>query len=79
MTIRAGQFVKPFGFEVQQPDAVRESPERAMFAGYVFPGERDRGVMLLGNVTATCTFFAAGILRPPSSTAIAFSGTRTGR
>ena len=49
-TIRAGQFVKPFGFDVQQLDADRESPERAMFAGYVFPGERDRGVMITGEL-----------------------------
>jgi hypothetical protein len=50
ITVRGGQFVKPFGFDVQQPDTERESPERAMFAGYVFPGERDRGVMLFGDL-----------------------------
>jgi hypothetical protein len=50
ITVRGGQFVKPFGFDVQQPDTERESPERAMFAGYIFPGERDRGVMLFGDL-----------------------------
>jgi len=48
-TIRAGQFVVPFGFSVQQSSWVRESPERPIFSGYFFPGERDRGVMLLGD------------------------------
>jgi Phosphate-selective porin O and P len=49
-TVRAGQFVKPFGFDVEQASAVRESPERAVFSGYFFPGERDRGVMLSGDL-----------------------------
>jgi hypothetical protein len=48
-TIRAGQFVVPFGFSVQQSSWVRESPERPIFSGYFFPGERDRGVMLFGD------------------------------
>ena len=30
---------------------VRESPERAIFSGYFFPGERDRGVMLSGDLS----------------------------
>ena len=41
-----GQFVKPFGFDIQQSSAERESPERGIFAGYFFPGQRDRGVMV---------------------------------
>jgi hypothetical protein len=45
-TMRAGQFVKPFGFDVQQSSSEREYPERAIFEGYFFPGERDRGLML---------------------------------
>jgi hypothetical protein len=49
-TIRAGQFVKPFGFDVQQSSGVRESPERGIFAGYFFPGQRDRGVMIFGDL-----------------------------
>ncbi len=46
VTIRAGQFVKPFGFDIQQSSSIRESPERGIFAGYFFPGQRDRGVMI---------------------------------
>ncbi|MCI0525609.1 MAG: hypothetical protein L0Y75_10140, partial [Acidobacteria bacterium] len=42
--------IKPFGFDIQQSSAVRESPERGIFAGYFFPGQRDRGVMVFGNL-----------------------------
>ncbi len=49
-TLKAGQFVKPFGFDIQQSSGVRESPERAIFAGYFFPGQRDRGVLLSGDL-----------------------------
>jgi hypothetical protein len=48
-TIRTGQFINPFGFDVQQSSWVRESPERPIFSGYFFPGERDRGIMLFGD------------------------------
>lgn len=46
LTVRVGQFVKPFGFDIQQSSSVRESPERGMFAGYFFPSQRDRGASL---------------------------------
>ena len=49
-TVRAGQFIKPFGFDVQQSSWLRESPERPIFSGYFFPGERDRGIMLSGDL-----------------------------
>jgi hypothetical protein len=49
-TVRAGQFVKPFGFDVEQASSVREAPERAIFSGYFFPGERDRGILLSGDL-----------------------------
>src|SRR6266508_1173322 len=48
--LRVGQFVKPFGFDIQQSSAVRESPERAIFAGYFFPGQRDCGLLLSGDL-----------------------------
>jgi hypothetical protein len=50
VTLRAGQFVKPFGFDVQQSSRDRESPERGIFAGYFFPGERDRGFMVAAKL-----------------------------
>jgi hypothetical protein len=49
-TLKVGQFVKPFGFDIQQSSSVREAPERAIFAGYFFPGQRDRGALLLGDL-----------------------------
>lgn len=52
-TARVGQFVKPFGFDIQQSSAERESPERGIFAGYFFPGQRDRGVLLSGDLNYT--------------------------
>ena len=50
VTIRAGQFVKPFGFDIQHSSSVRESPERGIFAGYFFPGQRDRGLMVAADL-----------------------------
>jgi hypothetical protein len=50
LAVTAGQFVIPFGFDNSQSSSVRESPERAMFVGYFFPGHRDRGVMVQGDL-----------------------------
>lgn len=36
ITLRAGQFVKPFGFDIQHSSSMRGAPERGMFAGYLF-------------------------------------------
>lgn len=58
LTIRAGQFVKPFGFDIQHSSSDRESPERGIFAGYFFPGQRDRGVMLRGDAGHGVEVFA---------------------
>jgi hypothetical protein len=56
LSVRVGQFVKPFGFDIQHSSADREAPERGIFAGYFFPGQRDRGAMvhahLAGGVDA---------------------------
>jgi phosphate-selective porin len=52
LTVRAGQFVKPFGFDVPRSSSEREFPERAIFAGYFFPGQRDRGVIALWDAGA---------------------------
>ncbi|HET7131890.1 MAG TPA: porin, partial [Gammaproteobacteria bacterium] len=53
VTLRVGQFVKPFGFDIQHSSSERESPERAMFAGYFFPGQRDRGAMVAADLSRT--------------------------
>lgn len=67
LTIRAGQFIKPFGFDIQRSSADREYPERGNFAGYFFPGQRDRGVMLMWSPQSTrpalrSTQFLAAVL-----------------
>jgi len=55
---------QPFGFDIQQSSRDRESPERGIFAGYFFPGERDRGFMIatkldkLGTVWRGTELFA---------------------
>ena len=51
VTLRLGQFVIPFGFDAQQSTSERESPERPMFVGYFFPGERDRGAMVAADLS----------------------------
>ncbi len=57
LSIRVGQFVKPFGFDIQHSSSDRESPERGIFAGYFFPGQRDRGVMLQAEVAPGLQLF----------------------
>ena len=59
ISVRIGQFVKPFGFDVQQSSADRESPERGIFAGYFFPGQRDRGAMAYADLTRGFQVFLA--------------------
>ncbi len=71
-TVRVGHFIKPFGFDIQQSSSVRESPERAIFAGYFFPGQRDRGVLLFGDLR----FLDVGALRNVQYFLGAFNGNR---
>ncbi len=47
-TLTAGQFNWPFGFEIMYSSSKREAPERSRVVRTLFPGERDRGVMLSG-------------------------------
>jgi hypothetical protein len=47
-TLTAGQFNWPFGFEIMYSSSAREVPERSRVIRTLFPGERDRGVMLSG-------------------------------
>jgi hypothetical protein len=48
-TLTAGQFNWPFGFEIMYSSSSREVPERSRVVRTLFPGERDRGVMLSGR------------------------------
>jgi hypothetical protein len=47
-TLTAGQFNWPFGYEIMYSSSAREVPERSRVVRTLFPGERDRGVMLSG-------------------------------
>jgi hypothetical protein len=47
-TLTAGQFNWPFGFEIAYSSSDRELPERTRVIRTLFPGERDRGVMVSG-------------------------------
>lgn len=48
-TLTAGQFNWPFGFEIIYSSSSREVPERSRVVRTLFPGERDRGIMLSGR------------------------------
>jgi hypothetical protein len=48
-TLTAGQFNWPFGFEIMYSSSSREVPERSRVVRALFPGERDRGIMLSGR------------------------------
>jgi hypothetical protein len=47
-TLTAGQFNWPFGYEIMYSSSMREVPERSRVVRTLFPGERDRGLMLSG-------------------------------
>jgi phosphate-selective porin O/P len=78
-TVRVGQFIKPFGFDVQQSSWLRESPERPIFSGYFLANAI--GELCFPAISASCP-------PPPSrifniswgrSTAIAFLTTAIAR
>ena len=48
-TLTAGQFNWPYGFEIMYSSSQREVPERSRVIRTLFPGERDRGLMLSGR------------------------------
>lgn len=48
-TLTAGQFNWPFGYEIAYSSSSREMPERPRVIRTLFPGERDRGVMMSGR------------------------------
>lgn len=46
VTVKAGIFDRPFGYEISYSSSRRESPERSAVFQTLFPDERDLGVML---------------------------------
>jgi len=61
-TLTAGQFNWPFGFEIMYSSSDREVPERSRVVRTLFPGERDRGVMLSGRGFAERFYYMAAIV-----------------
>ncbi len=45
MSVGAGLFARPFGFEVNHSSSSRETPERGRMSQILMPGERDLGVV----------------------------------
>ncbi len=46
LSVSAGFFARPFGYEVNLGSSYRETPERGRMSQILMPGERDLGVML---------------------------------
>lgn len=46
LSLTAGVINRPFGFEIQQSSADRETPERSRFTQLLLPNERDLGAMM---------------------------------
>jgi hypothetical protein len=46
LSLTTGVFFRPFGYELDYSDAIRECPERTRLVQILFPGERDLGSML---------------------------------
>jgi hypothetical protein len=46
VTLTAGVFNRPFGYEIAYSSSARETPERARVTQNLFPGERDLGAMI---------------------------------
>jgi len=46
ISLTAGSFLRPFGYEIFYSASARETPERARVITSIFPDERDIGVML---------------------------------
>lgn len=44
LTLRVGQFFRPFGLEIERGASDREFPERPVGWGALFPGNRDQGM-----------------------------------
>ncbi len=56
-SLTAGVMNRPFGFEIQQSSAVRETPERSRFTQILLPNERDLGAMITWQPTKGKTLF----------------------
>jgi hypothetical protein len=62
LTLWAGQFNIPFGFEIQQSSSEREFPERSRGERTFFKGERDRGIKLEGSLAGNAWQYQLGVI-----------------
>ncbi|MDX1584901.1 MAG: porin, partial [Thermoanaerobaculia bacterium] len=60
-TLTAGQFKVPFGQEIGLSSSRREVPERSRIIRQLFPGERDRGAQLSGELPAGWFNYSVGV------------------
>jgi hypothetical protein len=49
--LRVGQFNVPYGYEIEESSSAREMPERSRWERVLFPGERDRGAAIYGDLS----------------------------
>lgn len=59
LVVRAGQFFRPFGLELERSDSVREFLERPVAWDLTFPGNRDQGFDLSFGITPALVANAA--------------------
>jgi phosphate-selective porin len=57
VSIQAGLFNRPFGFEVQQSSADRETPERSRYTQTLLQNERDMGAALMIEAPKKSKFY----------------------
>lgn len=58
--LRMGQFYYPYGYDIERPDELRDLPERTRWTDAVFPGSRDRGLVLYAKWSVVR--FAGGVM-----------------
>lgn len=56
VSLKAGVFVRPFGYEIAYSSSRRESPERSRIFQTLFPDERDLGAMLVIQAPKTSSW-----------------------
>lgn len=74
--ITAGVMNRPFGYEIAQSSAVRETPERSRFTQNLLPNERDLGAMLFYEPVKGSKLFGLKVMAGfYNGTGIAVPGT----
>lgn len=83
LSLTAGVINRPFGFEIQQSSADRETPERSRFTQVLMPNERDLGAMLtyqpvkgsfLYGLKVDGGFFSGNGIAVPGTTSVGVAG-----